>query len=339
VRAVATLSAGNIWAVGDVGVNSVEHILLEHWNGSSWTVIDGPALGTSTSAELDGVFAVSAKNVWAVGWESSTAAGQQTLIVHWNGKTWTRQPSPSPGPDGELAAVHLSSARSGWAVGSVEASNQHIKSLILRWNGTSWTRVASPSPDVDDDFTGVTATSAASAWAVGAGGSRIEDHALIQHWNGTKWTLVKTPKVGLASQLTGVSAASPSSVWAVGAFANGKAQAVQTLILRWNGKSWQRSASPNVGSTPTFNFLNAVVMTSALNGWAVGGHDPVPPAAGVENPLLLRWNGTAWKVVTGPSPAANAILSGVAASSAGSAWAVGTDTGAGAGLTLAWQCH
>jgi hypothetical protein len=178
---------------------------------------------------------------------------------------------------------------------------------------------------VSDDFTGVTATSAASAWAVGAGGSQIEDHALIQHWNGTRWAMVKTPKVGLASQLTGVSAASPSSVWAVGAFSNGNA--VQTLILHWNGKSWQRSASPNVGNTHTFNFLNAVVMTSARNGWAVGGHDPVPAAAGVENPLVLRWN------------AANAVLSGVAASSAGSAWTVGTDTGGGVSQTLAWQCH
>jgi hypothetical protein len=339
VRAVATLSAGNVWAVGDIFHAAAEQGLIEHWNGSSWTVMDGPELGSSTSSELDGVFALSANNIWAVGWESRTTTGQQTLVEHWNGTTWTQQPSPSPGEFSELTSVHAVSARDAWAVGQSESDSSNLlnKTLILHWDGAKWTRRASPSPDQNDGLTGVTATSARDAWAVGGGGSRIEAHALILHWNGAKWIRAKSPKAGLASQLTGVSAMSATSAWAVGAFSNGNA--VQTLILRWNGKSWQRSASPDVGNTTTFNFLNAVVMTSARNGWAVGGHDPVPPTAGVENPLLLRWNGTAWKVVTGPSPAANAVLAGVAANSAGSAWAVGSDNGTGVGQTFAWQCH
>jgi hypothetical protein len=35
--------------------------------------MDGPDLGTSTSSELDGVFAASAGNIWAVGFQSSAA--------------------------------------------------------------------------------------------------------------------------------------------------------------------------------------------------------------------------------------------------------------------------
>src|SRR6266700_2423815 len=50
----------------------------------------GPAASFSTSGELSGVAATSATNAWAIG---ATGTGQ-TLIVHWNGKTWTRVPSP-----------------------------------------------------------------------------------------------------------------------------------------------------------------------------------------------------------------------------------------------------
>ena len=50
--------------------------------------------------------------------------------------------------------------------------------------------------------------------------------------------------------------------------------------------------------------------------------------------LILRWNGTAWKQVPSPSPGAGASLSGVAATSAGSAWAVGFTRPASAAKTL-----
>jgi hypothetical protein len=55
----------------------------------------------------------------------------------------------------------------------------------------------------------------------------------------------------------------------------------------------------------------------------------------------LRWDGTAWKRVPSPSPAAGGILFGVAATSARSAWAVGlTARHAGAAshpLILRWN--
>jgi hypothetical protein len=34
------------------------------------------------------VAATSAQNAWAVGW-TDTTTGTKTLILHWNGKTWT----------------------------------------------------------------------------------------------------------------------------------------------------------------------------------------------------------------------------------------------------------
>jgi hypothetical protein len=45
---------------------------------------------------LDAVTATSANNVWAVGDYETSGPIIHTLILHWNGKAWTRVPSPSP---------------------------------------------------------------------------------------------------------------------------------------------------------------------------------------------------------------------------------------------------
>jgi hypothetical protein len=70
---------------------------------------------------LFGISATSARNAWAVG---------DNLILHWNGKAWTRQPVPAGSYLSRVAAV---SARDAWAVGFNSRG-----SLILRWNGVLW---------------------------------------------------------------------------------------------------------------------------------------------------------------------------------------------------------
>ncbi len=69
--------------------------------------------------------------------------------------------------------------------------------------------------------------------------------------------------------------------------------------------------------------LNAVAASSTSNAWAVGTYFK----NGVAKPLLLHWNGKAWKQVTSASldsSSASGSLSGVTIVSAGNAWAVGT---------------
>src|SRR5215472_7971516 len=52
-----------------------------------------PAASFAMSGVLAGVAATSATNAWAVGYTDTDT----TLIVHWNGKVWKRQPSPPAG--------------------------------------------------------------------------------------------------------------------------------------------------------------------------------------------------------------------------------------------------
>jgi hypothetical protein len=295
------------------------------------------------------VAATSASNAWAVGSETPPLGGGNTLILHWNGKTWKQVPSPSPSREdvgdgfGGVAAV---SARDAWAVGGTGIGT----TLIVRWNGTTWKQVPSPSPTRPDFLASVAAVSARDAWAVGYTGSstslilhwngrtwkRVPSSGpmlfgvaatsarnawavggQILHWNGKTWKRVPSPSGGLF----GVAAISASNAWAVGGASTGTTGVHEkTVILHWNGKTWKRVPSPN----PTvLNGLFGVAATSASNAWAVGGSTRLP--SGIEKTLILHWNGTTWRQVPSPSPGSvNMNLFGVAATSARHAWAVGS---------------
>jgi hypothetical protein len=118
---VGATSAVDAWAVGaisDVGSTSRRTLAL-HWNGQTWSRVPTPRPGTSGSFSfLDGVFARSATNAWAVGGFSATT-GIHTIIAHWNGTAWVRMSSPSPGAaDNNLLGVGAGGGASIWAVGS-----------------------------------------------------------------------------------------------------------------------------------------------------------------------------------------------------------------------------
>jgi hypothetical protein len=58
-----------------------------HWNGAAWSRVPSHAPGVRP--HLVGVTATSATSAWAAG-DYSTPAGQpRTLIMHWNGTTWS----------------------------------------------------------------------------------------------------------------------------------------------------------------------------------------------------------------------------------------------------------
>ena len=76
---VAAVSANDVWAVGsDSNSNFVTRSLTEQWNGKQWSVVKSPSPG-SFSTQLEGVAAVSATDVWAVGHTDSN-----TLIEHYH---------------------------------------------------------------------------------------------------------------------------------------------------------------------------------------------------------------------------------------------------------------
>lgn len=119
-------NANDIWAVGkyyNPGTPHGYHTLVEHWDGSSWKVVKSPDPGgMGGNPILYAVAAVSASDVWAVGYSINPNAAYLTLIVHWDGSNWSVVPSPNPGGEANgdasvLYGVAAASAHNVQAVG------------------------------------------------------------------------------------------------------------------------------------------------------------------------------------------------------------------------------
>ncbi len=232
---VTTAPDGTVWAAGWADSSpGAPYPLLLRWNGTAWTQVPAPVQGFG---ELFGVTAVSADNAWAFGYtitgSATVLSHGVTLILHWNGATWTRVPSPNVGLDSDVTGVAAVSADSAWAIGYTDISHSE-NALLLRWNGTSWTLLPNPAPAGTYPLS--VSASAGTAWAVGTTtppgchAVTCSKNALLR-WNGTAWTLVPTPGPP-GTFLGGIAALSGNEALAVGG-RDGK-----TLILRWNGTSW-----------------------------------------------------------------------------------------------------
>ena len=207
--AVAANSANDVWAVGSyTNTGEYAQTLVEHWNGTSWSVIPGANV-PNTNNELYGVVAFGPNNVWAVGYWGNAASGFSTLVEHWNGSTWSVVSSPNPLGDNFLSAVSATGANDIWAVGGYSAGSQ-TSTLIEHWNGNSWSQVLGFGVEPSSAAYGVAAVSPGDAWAVGDGGGL----ALIGRWNGSSWSVFPSPNV--TGRLLAATAITACDVWAVG---------------------------------------------------------------------------------------------------------------------------
>ncbi|HJT58544.1 MAG TPA: hypothetical protein VJ761_18700 [Ktedonobacteraceae bacterium] len=303
----------NVWMVGSEnnynGPGPLLQTLTEQWNGTSWQVIASPSPGAGYNA-LDAIARVpQSQELWAVGYQSNTINGprlDQTLIEHWDGKTWQVIPSPNVGQgDNDLFGVTALSPTDVWAVGTIaENEFQQQYTLIEHWDGTQWSVIPSlnPSPYINT-LGAIAATSPSDIWATGtqrpvSGGQ--SSASLMEHWDGTQWSVVASPSPGTAfNGFSSLAVVSSTSVWAVGSAANWSGPA-QTLVGHWDGTQWTVVPSPNPGSS--VDILNAVVSIGSRNIWAVGydqeGNLP-------QQTLTIHWDGAQWKVVPSPNSGSN----------------------------------
>jgi hypothetical protein len=322
LRDVIARSAKQAWAVGTYrnNVTKASDTLILNWDGTSWSKVKSPN-PSATANELSGVSAVTSTDAWAVGYYANDANGaQDTLILHWNGTSWSQIPSPNPSATyNTLNGVSADSATDAWAVGTSDTSVGQ-DALILHWDGTSWSQVTSPNASLTSGaLFGVSADTSTDAWAVGFY-SQGNLRTLILHWDGTNWSQVASPNQGTRrNELSSVSAGSSTDAWAVGEYRNITTRAFDTMILHWDGTQWLKAKSPN--PSPTYNILSCVSIIGPRNGWAVGVYVNAKPAG---RTLILHWDGKGWSKVKSPNPSAKSNeLIGVSARSAEDAWAVG----------------
>lgn len=336
--------------------------------------------GYSITGVLASVAATSASNAWAVGLNGSPSGPNgpegTTLIVHWNGKSWSRVTNPRP-VKGYLLSVAAVSATDAWAVGTTPGGKCAAcgATLIMHWNGKSWERYAN-APAISGYLLVVTA-SKYGVWAAGTATAGDIGTGLILRLIGTRWYVVPSP---YPANFEGIAVTGRKSVWA-DALENGAG-----LLMHWNGKNWKSfsfpvhgysvwpgamAAGPHgavmmIGTRYATSNSSQATYSAAFNGetWkllpapAVGtllyGVTFIPGkgawAAGVAStgptstsPEVLRWNGHAWIAVRKLTGLPDVSLDALGGVSASDAWAVGSAQAPGATdpttVILHWNGH
>lgn len=220
---VAALSSSNVWAVGMFkDQQNAAHALIEHWNGSTWSIVSAPTPNGSGD-QLYSMAVISPADIWAVGTYADSHLALQTLIEHWNGSQWSIVSSPQPegSIQSQLLGVTAISANNVWAVGRADGKRD-ASTLIEHWKGSQWSIVSSPNTRQPGNILmAVTAISASNIWATGSSFAEFGSYlsrSLIEHWNGSAWGIVSSPTgVSNPSTLQAVtSVPTLTAIWAVG---------------------------------------------------------------------------------------------------------------------------
>jgi len=214
-------------AVGHDTTAAWAKTLIEHWDGSSWSIINSPNPPGITYVDVSGIACQSSTDCYAVG-NYSSHTWARTLVERWDGLSWSIVASPNPhGLIAWLSAVACPNSSSCYAVG-----HSATQALSERWNGRSWSIVAHPSPP-GRDLLGISCSTSTRCVAVGASDYKT----LIDQLNGTSWSTVVSPTITGATfpTLNGISCERASTCYAVGA---NPTNVAEPLVERWNGRSW-----------------------------------------------------------------------------------------------------
>jgi hypothetical protein len=166
------VAANDVWAVGyySYNNNSLDAQLIEHWNGTAWTIITGPTIALP-EFRLLAVSATSSSNVWSVGQGSDSSGGsQQAIVERWDGVSWATTVLPEVnGSVIQPTSIAIAPSGAVWVAGSVyDNTSGHNIPVALYTNGLSWT--VAPSAAVgsySSGFGAIGVSPTGDIWAVG----------------------------------------------------------------------------------------------------------------------------------------------------------------------------
>jgi hypothetical protein len=335
LAAVAANSASDVWAVGQFIPDSnpdITSTLAEHWDGTSWSVVSTPNVGTLANA----LFAVTAKAglAWAAGYFIDSNFKSRSLIEAWDGQQWNVVDHPHTGASDQFFGVSAISPSDIWAVGVKRDAAGKFATLTEHFDGNRWSIVASPNPGTTgNQLYAVVAISSSSVWAVGQQtGDQGPDQALIEHWDGSKWSVVTPPVDGAFSLgLFAVGGVADNHVRAVGDKQD-NIQNPKTLAIDGVNGTFTVTSSATIGSGE--NHLYGIAAASNDLAFAVG--DALDPKTGNFNNLVEVCGATSCtkENVPNPSRGGSNQLGGVTVVDGTDVWAVGAFDGPNAPLTL-----
>src|SRR5262249_409024 len=258
LNAIAAVSSNDVWAVGfSFPCNALLRPLIIHWDGTRWKAVQNPGLRRNDNSALNGIVALAADNIYAVGYQPAANGAVLTLIEHWDGSTWKVVPSPNANGTGNvLSSVSANSPNDIWAVGDQVAPNVAVKTLTLHFDGNQWTVVPSPnlftSGALDQNvLAGVQAVSANHFTAAGFALDFTNHRTLTlnEHLDVPQWSIIPSPNKsetsGSLNLLRGITAISATDLYAAGFFADATTAGQEhTLVEHFDGSNWTIISSP-----------------------------------------------------------------------------------------------
>ncbi|HVM76318.1 MAG TPA: hypothetical protein VMT75_11785 [Candidatus Saccharimonadales bacterium] len=179
---VFAVASDSVYAVGALSTDTQLQgkPLIEHFDGTKWSVVSLPLAIKNTRAELVNIAGLSATDIWMIG---NVVTGSP-LVLHFDGQNFTRV--PFPGSKVFLSGITLIASNDAWITGSNGGT------LAAHWDGNAWKRVASPSGPAGSSsgLAAVAAVSSADVWAAGGiNQPGVGFLNLVEHWDGTQWTI------------------------------------------------------------------------------------------------------------------------------------------------------
>jgi hypothetical protein len=213
------VSATDVWAVGERQArDGTFGTLIEHWNGSAWSVVHSPDPG-KTGDTLFGVAADGPGDVWAVG-QRSDETSDAPLAEHWDGHHWAAVNLPTAGVTGSLlqgVAVHGGQV---WAVGNSDDALDQARPFVEHLTHGTWS--AQLLKGLGSGFSNITgvAVTGRTAWLAGSALQEASGNQLtvVARNDGSGWRRVAAPNPGSGDRILGGISAAGGQAWAVGAY-------------------------------------------------------------------------------------------------------------------------
>ena len=150
-EAVAASASDDVWLAGWTRrilnpATVIDTPAIAHWNGTGWSSIplnDVPRIGPDEKGRLNAITAVTKDDVWAVG----VSIGEprlnpdgfelppygHTLVMHWDGKTWSYVPGPDVSQSQHLTDIRAFGRDEIWVLGELDDLGSGNRVLVAQF--------------------------------------------------------------------------------------------------------------------------------------------------------------------------------------------------------------